>query len=101
MRRVIGPIQLTQGAAPVLSCAVALAFGVGIAPLVGRMAGAVAGCLLYAALAARQWDFARVREAWEGRLDSRPAGNISHTVEAAGHDQPQQARDSQLDQLVR
>jgi O-antigen/teichoic acid export membrane protein len=101
MRRVIGPIQVSQGAAPVLSCAVALAAGFAIEALVGRMAGAVGGCLLYAALAARQWDLARVREAWEGRLDFRSTGNVPDAVEAAAPDQPQHARDSELDQLAR
>jgi O-antigen/teichoic acid export membrane protein len=101
MRRVIGPIQLRQGAAPVLSCVVALSVGFAIGPLVGRMSGAVVGCLFYAALAARQWDLARVREAWEGRLDLRPAGSIPDAGAASGPDQPRHARDSQLDQLAR
>jgi O-antigen/teichoic acid export membrane protein len=66
--RVIGPVQMRSAARPLVTCVAATFAGLAIAVLVGWPAAAAMACLGYAAVAASQWNLARLREAWDGRL---------------------------------
>ena len=67
--RVIGPVSLSGATAPVLSCAAAAVIGVVGTLAIDATVGAVATILFYAARAASQWNFTRMKHAWEGRLE--------------------------------
>jgi O-antigen/teichoic acid export membrane protein len=69
MYRVIGPIRVTIAATPMALCLIALLIEVIVSALVNPIAGAVAALLFYGGFAARQWNFTRLRLAWEGRLE--------------------------------
>ena len=67
MRRVVGAVRLSPAAPALIACLASLLAGFTASWLAGRMSGAVLACLLYAGVAASQWDFAGLRRAWEGR----------------------------------
>jgi O-antigen/teichoic acid export membrane protein len=67
MRRVVGAVRLSPAAPALITCLASLLVGFTASWLVGRIGGAVLACLLYAGVTASQWDFARLRRAWEGR----------------------------------
>src|SRR5439155_26266638 len=66
--RVIGPVRL-KTAVPVLSCIGAAVIGVIVTGVMDRTTGATVAVLFYGARAASQWNMARLRLAWQGRLD--------------------------------
>jgi O-antigen/teichoic acid export membrane protein len=67
VRRVVGAVRLGPATPALITCLASLLVGFGAIWLVGRIAGAVLACVLYAGVTASQWDFARLRRAWEGR----------------------------------
>jgi len=67
MYQVIGGIRLSPAAPAVMTCLTAVVTGFAASWLIGRTGGAVLGCSLYAVVTASQWDFARLKRAWEGR----------------------------------
>lgn len=69
MYRVIGPMRLTTAVSPVLSCFAAAAIGLVVTEVSDPMIGAVAAVGFYGIRAASQWNVARLRLAWQGRLD--------------------------------
>lgn len=67
MRRVIGPVRLGPAAPALVTGLASLGAGFAASPLVGHLGAGILACLLYVAVTASQWDFARLRRAWEGR----------------------------------
>jgi len=67
MRQVIGSVRLSAAAPALLACLSSIVIGVAAGWLAGRTAGALLACACYAAVTASQWNFARLRRAWEGR----------------------------------
>jgi PST family polysaccharide transporter len=66
--KVIGSVQMRAAARPLVTCVASSFVGIAVALLAGWPVAAALACLLYAAVAASQWNLARLREAWEGRL---------------------------------
>jgi O-antigen/teichoic acid export membrane protein len=69
MYRVIGPMRLTSALRPALTCAAALMIGLVVTQFTEPMIGAPAAVLFYGLCAASEWNVARFRLAWQGRLD--------------------------------
>jgi O-antigen/teichoic acid export membrane protein len=67
MHRFVGGVRLTTAAPALTTCAASVATGLLSSALIGRVGGAALACSLYAAITASQWDFARLKRAWEGR----------------------------------
>jgi O-antigen/teichoic acid export membrane protein len=68
MYRVIGSVQLSSAAQPILSCAVAGVLGILVTLVSDKTLGAVVAVAFYAIRGASQWTFTRMKHAWEGRL---------------------------------
>jgi O-antigen/teichoic acid export membrane protein len=68
MFRVIGPVRLTPVGSPVLSCIAAALIGIVVTVALDRISGAAAAVIFYIIRAASQWNFTRLKHAWEGRL---------------------------------
>jgi len=68
VHRVIGRVPIAPAATPVVSCIAAATVGVIVTYLVDPISGAVAAVLSYSVAAASQWNFTRLKHAWEGRL---------------------------------
>jgi O-antigen/teichoic acid export membrane protein len=66
--RAIGPLRL-KATAPLLSCIVAALIGMIVTAVMDRTTGAAVAVLFYSLRAASQWNMARLRLAWQGRLD--------------------------------
>jgi len=69
MYRVIGPVRLTPTLAPILSCVAAGVIGLVVTQFAEPTIGAAAAVVFYTVRAASQWNVARLRLAWQGRLD--------------------------------
>jgi len=70
MHQVIGPVRIRLAAAPILACAVAVVLGFVVSLIADdRLTGAVTAMAVYGVAAASQWNVARLKLAWEGRLE--------------------------------
>jgi O-antigen/teichoic acid export membrane protein len=69
MYRVIGSMRLNTAIPPVLSCLAAGLIGVAVTEISDPKIGAAAALAFYSIRAASQWNVARLRLAWYGRLD--------------------------------
>lgn len=63
----IGPVRLDAVVKPTLTCAASAVVYLVLRPLGGPIATAVA-CSLFLVVALKQWDFLKLKHAWEGRL---------------------------------
>jgi O-antigen/teichoic acid export membrane protein len=69
MYRVIGSMRLVTAVPPVLSCLAAGLIGAIVTEISDHKMGAAAAILFYGIRAGSQWNVARLRLAWHGRLD--------------------------------
>jgi O-antigen/teichoic acid export membrane protein len=69
MYRAIGSMRLNTAVLPVLSCVTAGLIGVFVTEFANAKIGAAAAVAFYGIRAASQWNVARLRLAWHGRLD--------------------------------
>ncbi len=69
MTRVIGPLELTSAVRPFVSCVVAGILGFVVTEFTDATIGAAVAVAFYGLWAASQWNVARLRLAWQGRLD--------------------------------
>jgi O-antigen/teichoic acid export membrane protein len=65
--RAIGAFRPGTAAPALLTCLGAMLIGSSATWLIGRAAGITVACGFYTAVAASQWDLARLRHAWEGQ----------------------------------
>lgn len=65
--RLIGPLRLTVMGSAIATGLASMAAGLLAGGAVGRPLASVGACVLYVAVAASQWDMARLRNAWHGR----------------------------------
>jgi O-antigen/teichoic acid export membrane protein len=69
MARVIGPVGLSSTIRPIVSCAAAAIVGLVLTAISDPVIGAGAAVVFYGVTAASEWNVARFRLAWQGRLD--------------------------------
>lgn len=69
VRRVIGSVSMKAAITPILSCVIASAIGATVTWLADPLLGAVLAIAFFLVRAASQWNVARLRLAWQGRLD--------------------------------
>jgi len=69
MYRVIGSMRLVSAVPPVLSCVAAGLLGVVVTEISDARLGAASAVIFYGIRAGSQWNVARLRLAWHGRLD--------------------------------
>jgi O-antigen/teichoic acid export membrane protein len=67
--RVIGPVTMKAAVTPILSCVIAGGIAVAVARFADPLLGAILAIAFFLARAASQWNVARLRLAWQGRLD--------------------------------
>jgi O-antigen/teichoic acid export membrane protein len=67
--KVIGPVTMRAAVTPILSCTIAGTLAVVVTWFTDPILGAVVAILFFLVRATSQWNVARLRLAWQGRLD--------------------------------